>query len=209
MYNTTGVARGTLMYSIPPAAEETCWQSDQMNYWVSLSAPDHALIIARTERRNVINGERERERAGNKRREGVVGEAETTKGGKKIKEEWRETKKEKENLTYMSSHGIMIALYSRPSSVVCVVHMWLCCLAAVRLKRASLSHARHNKCRLGKAADAQGTWLQLNSTQPFIVTSPAHNNEQGTLEKIGKTYWNVADLLLWCKDVFLTSFSSI
>lgn len=83
MYNTTGVARGTLMYSIPPAAEETCWQSDQMNYWVSLSAPDHALIIARTERRNVINGERERERAGNKRREGVVGEAETTKGGKR------------------------------------------------------------------------------------------------------------------------------
>lgn len=64
---------------------------------------------------------KEREREGRKQEErGSCWRGRDHEGGK---EEWRETKKEKENLTYMSSHGIMIALYSRPSSVVCVVHM--------------------------------------------------------------------------------------
>lgn len=98
MYNTTGVARGTLMYSIPPAAEETCWQSDQMNYWVSLSAPDHALIIARTERRNVINGERERERGQETRGERELLERQRPRRGEKREMEGDEKRKRKPHL---------------------------------------------------------------------------------------------------------------
>ncbi len=98
-----GIPRDTFMYSIPPAAGETCWQSDQMSYWVFYPFNARSRPCNREDGEEACHkwwsGEKERERGGcgegelEKRERKMWGRSSNVRG-KNRRQKGREMKKE-------------------------------------------------------------------------------------------------------------------
>lgn len=169
------------IYIIHPAAEETHWQSDQMNYMKSLplSTLDHALIIVGMVRRDAVNArqrERERETTGcgkeNKKRGRSACTLEEQKQceWENIKRERQQWKKEKlwmcqvvnKSVSLVSNVDI-ISPPHRPMELwllFCQGHVLRCGCAGVRV---------FDLCCL---AAVQLKWIRLN------LSLPGHNKTQ-------------------------------